>query len=343
MLTRCRPLLRGAALVMTAGLLSAAEPVQPALTKEIRRIRAEAGRVLPEAQQAPVTTRLDRAAAALEAQRYYLALYELESPWEITRSFGFAREASRIDSLQAFTARWKAIGEPRAAGAAPPGLPLAAEALATAAEARGPVVYRASLPYADDSDIASGLFYLGESQAVTAFGALVRSIAFPSAGPRPALRPLTAEIDALDAEMTTAYEGMQPSEHPAWIVASVTLKRARALNDQGGHAGALLEYLLARYRFGTLRKGPLPDIPAASALADARAALPAGADHSIAQLFVEMAEAALQGSTEAARRGAALIVGDVLPAYHAALRPASATTAADAAAVTITLVRWPFT
>jgi hypothetical protein len=78
-------------------------------------------------------------------------------------------------------------------------------------------------------------------------------------------------------------------------------------------------------------------------LAGARAALPAGTDHSIAQLFIEMAEAALQGSTDAVRRGAALIVGDVLPAYHAALRPAASTTAADPAAVTITLVRWPFT
>ena len=81
-----------------------------------------------------------------------------------------------------------------------------------------------------------------------------------------------------------------------------------------------------------------------AAIAVAASRLTPDVDHSIARIFVEMAEAGVASDDPARRRQAADIVADVLPAYHGALRPEtrSTTTAVDPA-VTITLVRWPFT
>jgi len=52
----------------------------------------------------------------------------------------------------------------------------------------------------------------------------------------------------------------------------------------------------------------------------------------------------LAGDNADLRRGAGAVVEDVLPSYLAALAPAApAATPSASAAVTVTLVRWPFT
>jgi hypothetical protein len=299
---------------------------------------------LAEDERAPFMSRIDRASAAIESGRLYLALYELEPAWEHTFASAFARDAGASD-IAAFTARWKAAGEPRRGAALTAG-PVVAEAFASAAETRGPATYRASLPYAQDSDVTSGWYYLGESRAVGAFASFVRALPWPSAPPRPAIRSIAPELDALDAEVTGAYKKMDRSQHPAYVGTSVTLKRARAAEAEQHYAGALLEYLIARYRFATLRAAATaaPPVPSPERLADARARLAPNVDHSIGELFVQMAEAAAARTDAAAQRGAAIILDDVLPAYHAALAPpVSPRRTTDAAPVTITLVRWPFT
>ena len=136
---------------------------------------------------------------------------------------------------------------------------------------------------------------------------------------------------------------MTPAQHPTYIVVSVLIKRARALNDADDHAGALFEYLLARLRFAPLRQTGDESTDSA-AIGAAASRLTPEVDHSIARVFVEMAEAGIASDDPARRRQAADIVADVLPAYHGALRPEtrSTTTRVDPA-VTITLVRWPFT
>ena len=338
-----RTLVVSAVALAAAGMLTAAQSLDRPIDAEIRRVRADIERELPEAERPAALARLDRAAAANRAGRRLLALYEIESPWETAASSAFVRAENRVTTVGSFAARWKALEPPAAAERRGDRLPLAAEALAASADARAPALYLASLPFAEDADVPSALAYLGESHAVRAYGAFVRSLRFPPPSAPPALRSLTAELDALDREMTQGYAGMRKEEHPAWIIASVTLKRARTLNESGHLAGALLEYLLARYRFGVLRRGPLPDPPDAGKVARVRGALATDADHTIAQLFLEMAETALESANVAVKRSAALIVDDVLPAYHAALRPPTSAASTAAHAVTITLVRWPFT
>jgi hypothetical protein len=187
------------------------------------------------------------------------------------------------------------------------------------------------------------MYYLGESRALAAFADFARTLPWTRSGAPASIRAVGSDIDAFDAEVTNAYERMTPTQHPTYIVVSVLLKRARALNDAGDHAGALFEYLLARLRFAPLRGAGDTSIDGA-ALTAAAGRLTPDMDHSIARVFVEMAEAGLASQDSTLRRNAAAIVADVLPAYHAALRPETRSTAtAVDPDVTITLVRWPFT
>jgi hypothetical protein len=316
----------------------------PGLAAEMDRVRSEATAGTPEDQRAGPAARLDRARAALAAGRPLLALYLFEMPWESARAWTFVTSSSGITTPDAFVEKWTAAGEPRVetAGAADRRRPLLLDAVAAAAEARGPTTYHASRAYGEDAGVAAGLYYLGDSRAVMQFARFVRELQWPVTAAAPALRAITAELNALDADMTKAYETMDPASHPSYISASAALKQAKTLNERGQHAGALFQYLLARYVFAPLR-GPAGADATAERIAAARAALPAG-DHSVAELFLQLADEGVSGGQPAQRRGAAAVIEDVLPAYLAAIVPAATTTAAPAAArVTVTLVRWPYT
>jgi hypothetical protein len=176
------------------------------------------------------------------------------------------------------------------------------------------------------------------------FAAFVRSGSWPAVGRRPAFRSIATELATLDREMTTKYETMERANHPTYIKASAALKQARSLDDRGAFEGALFEYLLARYLFAPLRDLAAVDVTR-DQLDAAQASLARGEDHSIAELFIQFAEEGLSSDNADLRRSAAAVSTDVVPAYLAATASARPTTTApDAdAAVTITLVRWPFT
>jgi hypothetical protein len=333
-----------AMLVPIVLLFTLGQPVTtPELAAEVARIRGQIAASVPDAQRAAPNARLDRAQASLDRGRRYLAIYLLESAFETAGAFAFAN-ASGVKTPDDFVKAWTAAGAPAVRAGAPPGArPALVDALAEAADGRAPATYLASRPYAEDAGLDAGVYYLGESRALTAFAGFARSLAWPAPGRKPAFRSIAPEIAALDAAMTAKYETMDRAEHPTYITASAALKQARTLNDAGRVEGALFEYLLARYLFA-----PLAGPPGAEATADrvaaAQASLERGVDHSIAEIFLQLADEGVSGSVPAQRRGAAAVMDDVLPAYIAAVAP-PATIAADAAAaqVTITLVRWPFT
>jgi hypothetical protein len=252
------------------------------------------------------------------------------------------RQAKSIATKRAFVKQWTAIGAPVPRASSSLALPAFVDALASAAEGKAPATYRASRPFAEDTDLTSGLYYLGESQASMEYGAFVRALPWTSAPPRPAFRSIAAELDAYDADMTSRYETMRRDDHPTYIVASAALKQARALDASGHYTGALFEYLLSKYVFSPLR-GPASASASVERIAAARQALGADRDHSIAEFFLQLAEEGVGGGSPAQLRNAAAVLDDVLPAYQSAIAAASTTAAAAAARVTITLVRWPFT
>jgi hypothetical protein len=328
--------------LLAAVLSLVAVQTPPALVTELGRVRGEVAGAVPGPQQTPILARLDRAQAALDRRRDYLALYLLESAYESSAAFAFAKDAG-VTTPDAFLARWRAAGMPATPAAVSGRRPAVVEAIAAAADGRAPATYQASRPYAEDAGLDGGLYYLGESRALAAFALLARSLSWPDAGRRPAFRSIAAEIAALDAEMTAKYETMARADHPAYITASAALKQAKSLNDEGRYEAALFEYLLTRYLFAPL-SGPAAAEATGARIAAARATLDPGVDHSLAELFLQLADEGVSGSVPAQRRGAAAALDDVLPAYYAAVAPPATTTSAVApAAVTITLVRWPFT
>src|SRR4051812_42117293 len=324
------------ALVVLVGLAQTAAP-PPELGAEIARVRQEIAAAVPAEQRTGLNARLDRAGAALSAQRSYLALYLLENAYEGSAAFSFAR-ASGVTTQDVFLKTWTDAGVPVLRGTAAGSRPAVVDALAAAAEGRAVATYQASRPYAQDAGVDAGLYYLGESRAVTAFAAFARTLRWADAGRRPPFRSIAPEIAALDAEMTRRYETMEAENHATYIVASAALKQARSLNDSGHHDGALMQYLLSLYLFAPLR-GPAQHDATPERIAAARGTLGAGGDHSIAELFLQLAEEAVPGTVRARRRGAAVI--DVAPpASVAAVAPPLPTAPAPpAAAVTITLVR----
>ena len=324
------------------GLLAAPQVATPPhLGAELSRVRAQIKSAVPADQQASLVQRLDRAEAALKAGRTYQAVYLGEVAYEGAAAFAFAA-SSGVKSPEAFLKKWRELGPPKSHSGAPGRVPAAIDAIAEAAEDRGPATYQASRPYAEDAAVGAGLYYLGESHAVMDFAAFARSGSWPAQGRRPAFRSIASELNTLDREMTTKYETMERANHPTYVRASAALKQARSLNDRAAFEGALFEYLLSRYLFAALRGLPADATP--ERLDAARASLPARDDHSIAELFIQFAEEGLSSDSADLRSGASAVIADVVPAYLAAVAPAQTSTTADAtAAVTITLVRWPFT
>lgn len=327
----------------TIVLLAALQSGQDAgIAAEFARVRSQIGASVPESQRGSLVQRLDRADAALKAGRTYQALYLFEAAYDGAAAFAFAA-SSGVRSQEEFVAQWTRLGAPKTRS--PQGWrgPAAVAAVAQAAEDRAPATYQSSRPYAEDAGVDAGLYYLGESYAVMDYGAFARSQRWSDAGRRPSFRSIAPEIAAFDREMTSRYETMQRAEHPTYIRASAALKQARSLDQGGSHEGALFQYLLARFLFAPLR-GAAGDGATRERIDAARAALPSGVDHSIAELFLQFADEALASDNPDLRRGSPAIVDDVLPAYFDAIAsPRDARPTATAAAVTITLVRWPFT
>jgi hypothetical protein len=309
---------------------------------ELDRVRLQIKANVPVDQQGTLVERLDRAEAALKAGRPYQAIYLLEAAYEGAAALAFV-SSSGVKSPDAFFKKWTELGPPKPRGGRFGPVPALFDALAEAAEDRGPTTYQASRSYADDAGVDGGLYYLGESYAVMDFAAFLRSGPWPAGGRRPPFRSIAPELAALDGEMTTKYETMERANHPTYIRASAALKQARSLNDRGALEGALLQYLSSRYLFAQLG-GPAPE-PTRERLDASWAALPVGEDHSIAELFLQFGEEGLSSDNAALRASARAVIADVLPAYQAAIaaaRPIS-TAVEAAAAVTVTLVRWPFT
>ena len=282
------------------------------------RIRKDAMTTMAPEQREVLESRSARGVAAVQANRPWLALYDLQAVWEMEGAWAFVKHGG-VSTAAEFEAKWKAVGEPAVVGIDTRPRPVFVEALAQSAEGKAPATYRASLPYAEDAGLQGGLYYLGESRAFVAFAAFCRGLQVEPAGARPPLRSIDAELSRLEAAVLDAYEKAPNAERQPFIVISVTLKQARYLENQQRFAGAWLQYLLALLRFAQTRAaGSSADLPAR--LAAARVTAP-GVDHSIADFFVQFAEHQIAAGGDAAERTAAAIIEDVLPAYRALVKP----------------------
>lgn len=296
------------AVALAAAVLPAQED---RLASAITELTADAPAVLPEQSRAGVLSRLERARTALSAGHVYLALYDLQPGFEGIAGYRLAATEKQYPDHDAFRRQWAAMGPP----ADPPAEKarvVFVEALAQSAEGRAPATYRASLPYAQDAGRQAGLYYLGESHAMVAFAALCRSLQMPPAGRAPVIGSIERFLAPYEKDVVKAYDSAPADERPQYAGVNVAIKLARTLDEQGRHEGALLQYLVSRFRYRLIATGGAPAAPSADLKARiAKVTIPEGTDHSIAEFFLQLAAAT----------GSAVILDDILPAYFAVVKP----------------------
>ena len=286
-----------------------------------------------------------RTEAALADGRRLLALERLAATRMNLAAFAYvnAMPADKRDDTAKLDSEWTRVGA--LLGAAPSrsaleGVkPAAVRAEAEAALPQARNYYDSALEYGRATTPWSGLFYLGVAQAQSDFVSFCRTLATRDTRKAPPIRSLTAELDALEADLLKAYRPPASIDrHSEFITASAALKEARELDAMGLRYGALLRYLQAAMRLDPLRpNAPEPDpagLPKRLEALDSRLQQE-GVDHSIGRIYLETAQAN-PAFAEA-------IAADVLPRYFAALAPATPSPPKPKPSITVTLVRWPYT
>ena len=257
---------------------------------------------------------LSRVKDAVAKDRLFFALDELQEPWTFEASMRWVNAHSAIKTSDQFSAEWKHVGEPTL-GAPSAQRPAAVEAIAASNAAKAPATWRASLPYSEDAGMNAGLYYLGEAQAFAAFASFCRSLPLERHGTPVAFRPMGDEISSLEAEVAALYDHASAETKPRFIRVSVGLKIAHTLDEHKDYGAALYQFLAAKYRASAAIAPDVPPGDVKGRLDNVRAKLAGGADHSIAELFLERAAYLLDTKDPSAARSAGVIADTVLPAY----------------------------
>jgi hypothetical protein len=370
---RKAPMKKTGVLLLILGAISLAMAGQEPGT--IAKVRAETGRIEKalagkletdrrwKNNKPQVAKSLERADAALAAGRLYLGLEELNAGRSLFRTVEVVEEkASAVkDNPPGFEKEWQIasrdlLAVDRAARARDwSRKPAALRALAEAAQGTTRTLLVSSRAYAGATSPGSGLAYLGEAKATAEFSALCYSLpATRSAAPFP-LRSVRPELDRLQERVNAAFVPPRSIElHDRFIRLNSTLKLAGDLDAAGLPAGALYQYLDAVQQLGSL-DGPAPDEARQGGICEALASQAAMSkrsrrDDSIAELFLQRAEGLLAGADGAPPgpddwKSIAAIVEQVLPEYRAVATGVVVPKErmAAASAVTVTLVRWPYT
>jgi len=356
---------------------SCTDEVASALGREIAAMRqlvagAKGGLAEAQPQLTQGTTLLDRADTALKSGSCYLALERLTAARQIVEPGAFlATRAKTLAELtpevagSAMTTLEEELGTHRARFERAPAekLPAAVRAMRAEAAVQAPVLAATMPMWRDIGDYLGTIYYGGAGIALGRAVAFMDALPFPASGRAPAIAPLERALEDYERALVAAYRPPEEKDrHVEFISASAALKTAKEVQAAGRAEGTLYVYLRAR-RIGARLTHPgleasTPETVRA-AIERFRPRLEGPTDHSIAALFLEQAAAQLElaATPPDALRIAAAVVEDVLPEYFrlASDRGAEAASVAPSAAapvpppvvaapaVTVTLVRWPYT
>jgi len=350
--TRAGAIGRAAAILVLAALTfsaagSTGDSARARLRSEIDRLSRESAKLASAGgdsketadQLAPV---LESANRSLSAGRLYAAL---ESAGRVRVAIGAAAEMSgrsgkTAEEFDAFWSRTRpalAAADGKSRDSSPSELPAAVEALAEAADGQVVVLADASRAYARVTGPQAGFYYLGEARSDADWAAFCRSLEVRRAAAPAPLRSIAPELARLQQRADAAFQPpLSIDRHPQFIRFNAALKLAGELEARGRRDGALYEYLDAVQQLAAIAPGKKA---APESLESARRRLAASPrDESLGLLFVERAEAAASGSP-----AAEAILSEVLPAYAEALEAGTPAAAPASPAITVTLVRWPYT
>lgn len=304
---------------------------------------------------------LARAERNADAGRLYLSLEDLSTARQAFRSVEAVKEKPAVaqGDLAGFEKEWRAVrGElaalDKTARAQSWGkTPAALRALSEAEQGTTMVLIDASLAYAGASSVADGMAGIGEAQAASQSAAFSSSLGLTSSSTPLPLRSVSPELRRMQQRVNDAFKPPRSIElHSRFIRLNATLKLAGELDAAGLHAGALYTYLDGVQQFALFDAAAPDEVQQTrlrQAVAAARTATDkAQRDDSISLIFLERAEAAMAGAPDTPPtpddwKKAAAIVDQVLPAYQDVLRAPPVPETKIASAVTVTLVRWPYT
>jgi hypothetical protein len=312
---------------------ASAKTPQAAIADQIKQLQRRAETV--EAKDA--LPKFAIAAKSIEAGYAYAALYDAKQPWADVVANEYL-STPKAKTFAEFEQEWDRQGilfqqlEKQFARAKLGSLPAAVRSLAQAAELQARTYYHAAKPFARDTDVDSGLSYIGVSSGLMDFALFCARLDFPRQ--RSTVGDVSPEIAQLDREILEAYDHSAEQTQARFNVANSLIKLAGELNQEKRFDGALKSYLDASIY--------LPAAPVAASYAKekeefrTRLAGLAG-DNSIGRMYWELAQA------ETPSR-AASIYERALPRYLAySTAPHAATVSSTAPVVTVTLVRWPYT
>ena len=231
--------------------------------------------------------------------------------------------------------------------------PVAIRALAETAQGQSIPLLEGGRGFATALGPQEGLFYIGQAYGEAEFAKFCASLNLPRKTRPIPLRSMLPELVSLQQRTNAAFQPPRSIElHPRFIVLNGTLKLAEELDFSRFYAGALYQYLEGVLNYGMLDAKPLDDAEQSrvkSAIVAMRQQLEGSTrDDSIALLFLQRAQSQiglakdLPGNADE-WKSAQVIVDQVLPAYFAALKPASLLPVASGKTIDITLVRWPYT
>lgn len=334
---------------------------------EIQRLRAilKENPSGPNSDFAGVNSSIDDLLRAAEEsvkhKQPYLALEKLGQATDLVRGLEAQRNNAEVlkNGLPAFESQWGQASlrltalDKQAHDHDWQGIPVAVRALAESAQGKAIPLLEGGRGFATSTKPQDGLFYVGQAKGEAEFAAFCSSLKLQSTRTPLPLRSFLPELRALQQKTNEAFRPPRSIDlHSRFIALNSTIKLAQELDSSQFYAGALYEYLEAIRHFAMLdaaipdkkQKTELKKLVAKqqSKLSDSQQ------DDSIAELFMQRAGSQIEhadGSapTEDEWRSTQVIITAVLPAYFAALKPATPAQRASGKTVNLTLVRWPYT
>jgi hypothetical protein len=345
---------------------SRAQDSKSGIKAEIERLQASLkSRPIAHPDLAPVVTGVNEALSssteALNSGKLFLSLEKLLQAEDLLQGARVTLEkADAVKSgYPAFEVEWKNVSENLTAINRASretnwtGSPAAIRALAETALGRSVPLLDGGRGFALATKPADGLFYLGQAQGEAGFAKFAAALpAVSQAQPFP-LRSYLPELQKLQEKTNAAFQPPRSVQlHDRFIALNSALKLAQELDAQKFYAGALYQYLEALRHYGMLDAPPVDaarqrNVKLAIANEEQKLAR-SKRDDSIAQLFLQristqLAHADGSPASPDEFRSAQVILGQVLPAYLAAAKPAAALRQANTKTVQLTLVRWPYT